>query len=36
VFVRASEEDEGLKQEFGREWEMWAEKVPYKLFPGIF
>ena len=34
--VRLFTEDEVLKQEFGHEWEVWAEKVPYRLFPGIY
>jgi len=39
VFVmiarRLAAEDVILKGEFGKEWDEWAEKVPYQLFPGI-
>lgn len=28
-------EDEILKREFGREWDEWANAVPYRLFPGV-
>ncbi|KAA1469128.1 hypothetical protein DENSPDRAFT_864001 [Dentipellis sp. KUC8613] len=33
---RTSSEDRMLKREFGKEWEMWAKRVPYKMIPGIF
>ncbi|KAF8961650.1 hypothetical protein BDZ97DRAFT_1921140 [Flammula alnicola] len=29
-------EDKVLKKEFGKEWEEWTERVPYRLFPGIY
>jgi len=28
-------EDAILKREFGKEWDEWAKRVPYQLFPGI-
>ncbi|KAL1744681.1 hypothetical protein HDZ31DRAFT_38164 [Schizophyllum fasciatum] len=33
---RMSAEDESLKKEFGREWDEWAAKVPWKLVPHIY
>jgi protein-S-isoprenylcysteine O-methyltransferase Ste14 len=36
VFERAVLEDEGLRKEFGQEWEMWAETVQYRILIGIF
>ena len=33
---RARVEDEALKHKFGRQWEMWARRTPYKLIPFIF
>jgi protein-S-isoprenylcysteine O-methyltransferase Ste14 len=33
---RAEVEDQVLRKEFGKEWEEWARKVPYKFFPYIF
>jgi len=33
---RTWKEDAILHQEFGKEWEDWASKVKYRLFPGIF
>jgi len=36
VFERAVLEDEGLKKQFGREWEVWAEEVRYRILIGIF
>lgn len=35
VFYRVSTEDEMLKKTFGLEWEEWASRTPYALFPGI-
>jgi protein-S-isoprenylcysteine O-methyltransferase Ste14 len=29
-------EDEMLKKEFGKKWDEWAKKVPYRLVPGIY
>ena len=36
VFERAVLEDEGLRKEFGREWEAWGESVRYRILLGIF
>lgn len=36
VFERAVLEDKGLRKQFGREWEVWAEKVRYRILIGIF
>ncbi|KAJ3512454.1 hypothetical protein NLJ89_g3517 [Agrocybe chaxingu] len=33
---RAEEEDRVLKQTFGKEWEEWAKRVPYKSIPRIY
>lgn len=33
---RAVKEDEMLKREFGKEWEDWAVKTKYRIFPGIW
>lgn len=33
---RARVEDEALKRKFGRQWEVWAKRTPYKLIPFIF
>lgn len=33
---RVVTEDEMLKKEFGKEWEEWARKTRYRLFPGIW
>ncbi|TFY57156.1 hypothetical protein EVG20_g8652 [Dentipellis fragilis] len=33
---RTSSEDRMLKREFGKEWDMWARRVPYKMIPGVF
>lgn len=36
LFSRMSKEDVQLKQVFGKEWENYANRVPYKLVPGLF
>ena len=36
AFERAIIEDEGLRKEFGRDWEVWAEKVRYRILVGVF
>ncbi len=33
---RVKEEDAFLRKEFGIEWDRWAARVPYRLFPGIY
>ncbi|KAF9043353.1 hypothetical protein BJ165DRAFT_1312282, partial [Panaeolus papilionaceus] len=35
-FSRMPQEDALLKQTFGKEWEEWANRVPYRLIPGIY
>ncbi|KAJ6467864.1 hypothetical protein C8R45DRAFT_909671 [Mycena sanguinolenta] len=34
--TRMRKEDEMLKGRFGKEWEEWAARVPYKIVPGVF
>ncbi|KAJ7476864.1 hypothetical protein B0H11DRAFT_2281517 [Mycena galericulata] len=36
LLSRISKEDDGLKCEFGEEWEDYAAKVPHVLIPGIY
>jgi len=33
---RMSKEDKALHLLAGKEWEDWAERVPYRLFPSIY
>ncbi|KAJ6610485.1 hypothetical protein B0H10DRAFT_1811511 [Mycena sp. CBHHK59/15] len=33
---RIPKEDEGLRNEFGKEWDTWAATVQYVLIPGIY
>ena len=33
---RTTDEDAALRGEFGEQWDLWAKKTPYKLFPFIF
>lgn len=33
---RMSKEDKALYLMAGKEWEDWAERVPYRLFPTIY
>lgn len=33
---RIPKEDLVLKNEFGKEWEEWAKKTPYRVIPGIY
>ncbi|KAJ7135439.1 hypothetical protein C8R43DRAFT_894273 [Mycena crocata] len=33
---RIPKEDEGLRNEFGEDWDTWAEKVRYVLIPGVY
>lgn len=35
VSSRIPHEDRMLQKKFGRQWDGWAARVPYKLFPGI-
>ncbi|KAJ7740436.1 hypothetical protein DFH07DRAFT_839055 [Mycena maculata] len=34
--ARIRKEDRMLRERFGPEWEAWAERVPYRIFPGVF
>ncbi|KAF8153145.1 hypothetical protein B0H34DRAFT_662599 [Crassisporium funariophilum] len=36
VLPRMSKEDAALKKKFGKEWEEWARRVPYSIFPGVY
>jgi protein-S-isoprenylcysteine O-methyltransferase Ste14 len=36
LVARTWKEDAIMKKKFGEEWEKWAVKVPYRLFPGLF
>jgi len=36
LLSRAPVEDAELHKTFGTEWEEWASRVPYRLFPGIY
>lgn len=36
LVVRPKAEDKALKAHFGQEWEEWATRVPYRIFPGIY
>ncbi len=34
--ARIKKEDDMLRKEFGRSWEQWVERVPYRIIPGIY
>ena len=34
--VRIKKEDDILRKEFGKSWEKWVERVPYRIIPGIY
>lgn len=36
LLLRIPREDEILRQRFGHEWISWAQRVPYKILPGIY
>jgi protein-S-isoprenylcysteine O-methyltransferase Ste14 len=36
AITRAKKEDELLRTEFGKEWEEYREKVPWKFIPGVY
>ncbi|EMD33539.1 hypothetical protein CERSUDRAFT_98642 [Gelatoporia subvermispora B] len=36
LLLRPAQEDRMLRKQFGAEWDKWAAKVPYRLFPGIY
>jgi protein-S-isoprenylcysteine O-methyltransferase Ste14 len=33
--IRSKEEDEGLRKEFGKQWDAWAARVNYRVIPGF-
>ncbi|EIM84396.1 uncharacterized protein STEHIDRAFT_61594 [Stereum hirsutum FP-91666 SS1] len=35
VFMRAEKEDKMLKEEFGKEWEEWAERTKWRFIPWV-
>lgn len=35
VFMRAEKEDKMLKEEFGKEWEAWAERTKWRFIPWV-
>lgn len=35
VFMRAKKEDKMLKEEFGEEWEDWADRTPWRFVPWV-
>ena len=36
TFRRPAQEDAVLRRQFGKEWDEWAEKTPYRLIPYIY
>jgi len=36
LLTRMSKEDDALRKRFGKKWEEWAERVPYKLIPWMY
>ena len=36
LLLRIPNEDELLKRQFGKDWELWASQVPYRLVPGFY
>ncbi|KAN0137677.1 hypothetical protein V8E53_004502 [Lactarius tabidus] len=36
ILCRARMEDAFLRKRFGAEWDAWAERVPYRVIPGVF
>ena len=36
TLARMSKEDVALRNQFGKKWDDWADRVPYSIFPGIF
>ncbi|KAI1790994.1 hypothetical protein LXA43DRAFT_1013980 [Ganoderma leucocontextum] len=36
TLMRIPREDAVMKREFGKEWDEWAKKTPYKLIPFIY
>nr|VWO95730.1 C-24(28) sterol reductase [Ganoderma boninense] len=36
LYLRVDEEDRMMRKEFGKEWEEWAKKTPYRLIPFVY
>ena len=36
LVARMTIEDDALRKTFGKQWDEWARRVPYKLIPGIY
>ena len=36
LLTRMPKEDIALRDQFGKKWDDWAERVPYSIFPGIY
>lgn len=36
LLKRAAVEDAALQKKFGKEWEEWAQRVPYAIVPGVY
>lgn len=36
VASRMGKEDAALRRQFGKEWDNWARRVPYKLIPWVY
>ncbi|KAG7444669.1 uncharacterized protein BT62DRAFT_920975 [Guyanagaster necrorhizus] len=36
LMFRLKSEDEFMRREFGKEWEKWADEVPYRLIPMVY
>ncbi|KAF9043395.1 hypothetical protein BJ165DRAFT_1484729 [Panaeolus papilionaceus] len=36
TIARMKQEDKVIQQTFGKEWEEWARRVPYKVMPGVY
>ncbi|KAF8967266.1 hypothetical protein BDZ97DRAFT_543557 [Flammula alnicola] len=36
TLTRMSNEDKALRKQFGAQWDQWASKVQYAVFPGIY
>ena len=34
MLARMSKEDIALRNQFGKKWDDWADRVPYSIFPG--
>jgi len=35
IYTRGLVEDRALREEFGRKWDEYAKRVPYRYFPGL-